>query len=134
MMVCPVLLSTPDVLGVLSGGVREITRRASGQWLKLKAHQDAGLLCLLWCKEQFMRSGADLGERIHYRAKPELYLPADGKWEAPMFMPKHASRLTLEVTRMQKAGKNLVVSFRAHEQNINEFINQRRVVRPCAQK
>lgn len=52
----------------------------------------------LWVKETFGKLPETLGGTFVYRAEePARWLPKDWKWKPAIFMPRSASRLTLEV-------------------------------------
>ena len=79
----PIMFSAPMVRAILDGR-KTMTRRTSDRWGKLQPGD------LLWVKEKF--GGID--PHWHYAATSDL----SGPWKSPLFMPRAASRITLEVT------------------------------------
>ena len=82
----PIIFSAPMVRAILDG-CKTMTRRTSDRWGKLQ-HGD-----LLWVKEKF--GGID--PHWHYAATSDL----SGPWKSPLYMPREASRITLEVTGLR---------------------------------
>jgi hypothetical protein len=59
----------------------------------------------IWVRETFRRE--DLGEKVWYRADwnekdaKELFIDQSGGWKPSIFMPRWASRITLEITNVR---------------------------------
>ena len=118
----PILFSAPMVRALLAG-TKTQTRRAvkpqpvysdvaatfaswafhrkgGGMWLWPNAREDVHAMCpygqsgdRLWVRETFH---AESKSTVHYRADGFEYGPAGG-WKPSIFMPRWASRITLEV-------------------------------------
>ena len=82
----PVMFSAPMVRAIIKNK-KTMTRRTSDRWGKLRPGD------LLWVKESF----CGIGQHWHYAATSFL----TAKWKAPLYMPRAASRITLEVTGLR---------------------------------
>jgi len=101
----PILYRAPMVRAILRDEKTQTRRR-----VKPRRREDAGLAgpCpygvpgdRLWVKETFRFGEGGLArEFVHYRAD-EDEPPAPGQWKPSIFMPRHASRITLEVTAVR---------------------------------
>lgn len=116
----PILFSTPMVKAILSG-VKTQTRRVmkpqpvieKGVWrwkpkagydICLDAHPDIALKYApyqigdrLWVRETWGYIGDNIGH-VGYRAEGQFTESLVSKWRPSIFMPRWASRITLEVT------------------------------------
>jgi hypothetical protein len=119
----PTLLNEASVRAVACGVQTAIVRERRGQWADLQMRQMRGELCLCWVKETFAQHDGT----VYYKAVSAPFYPAGLQWKAPMFMPKAASRLTLQVLLAEQKTKDLVISFRVHKENIDEWLNLRRI-------
>lgn len=77
----------------------------------------------MWVREAFAGTGGHENEKVYYYAADDVQSP-HGKWVSPRFMPRIASRLTLEVTgvRVERlneiSAKDIIAEgavLRAHE-------------------
>ena len=55
----------------------------------------------LWVRETFCTTGTLGWENVYYRATEKLWHGANPKWTPSIFMPRAASRITLEVQRVE---------------------------------
>ena len=79
-----------EMVRAILDGRKTMTRRLDKQWLKVKKGDH------LWCKETWIQVDDMNGDQqIHYRADGEN-IP--GPWKPSIFMPRWASRITLEAT------------------------------------
>lgn len=112
----PILMSAPMVRAILYG-IKTETRRVVKLPLKdpltgceiagcelnglMKSHSG---VCpygqsgdRLWVKETFATHDDRTPPILYYRADDETTYPDDGKWKPSIFMPRWASRITLEI-------------------------------------
>lgn len=111
----PILFSAPMVRAILEGRKTQ-TRRIAKKVLTVAGPngKDLGIgICpygwpcdLLWVRETWSpRDYTTLTNRdrseIFYRADDERVYESDGRWRPSIFMPRWASRITLEITEIR---------------------------------
>lgn len=116
----PILFSGPMVKAILDGRKSQTRRIVNGRGKIAVIHQSCGPMVLekydpkdecgfqvkypytvgtlLWVKETFLNNALEGYEPVYlYRADGDDK-PEDRKWKPSIFMPRKASRITLEVT------------------------------------
>jgi len=88
----PILFTTEMVQAIINGKKTQ-TRR-----IKKSDKFPYQLGTKLWVKETFLNNALPGYDPVYYYRADSKDKPADRKWKTPIFMPRSASRITLEVT------------------------------------
>jgi len=122
----PIIFSAPMVRAILDGRKTQTRRILKSSphsqaeraqhfegtrwdWLRYDGLRLATFNCpysqpgdLLWVRETWARYNIDQDSHdMAYRATPPADWPSDGNWRPSIFMPRWASRITLEVTAVR---------------------------------
>lgn len=102
----PISFTTAMVNAVLVGRKRQTRHVPSPVWLQAKAQHDAGKKCYLWVRETWAIGQHDANAPPDDRKDASAVVHCASfsgtpalKWRPSVHMPRHASRITLKVTR-----------------------------------
>ncbi len=102
----PIGFRTAMVKAILDGRKQQTRLLSSAMWLHTKAHLDRGGECYLWLREAWAVGQHDVNAPPDSHAEPKAVVHCASfrgepaiKWKPSVHMPRHASRITLKVTK-----------------------------------
>ncbi len=102
----PIGFRTAMVKAILDGRKCQTRLLSSAMWLHTKAMRNQGADCYLWLREAWAVGQRDINAPPGSEASPDAVVHCASfqgkpavKWRPSVHMPRHASRITLKVTR-----------------------------------